>query len=70
MTLQLTDGQLTGSMMWGSATVLRSTCLQWMTTENSGMAGGSAWCDQMVSWMSQHVGNWDQWMMSGHMMGQ
>ncbi len=29
-----------------------------MTTENSVTAGGNAWCDQMVIWMTQHVGNW------------
>jgi len=70
MTKHLSDGRLTGSMMWGSATALRSTCGQWMTTETSGTADGNAWCDQMVTWMTQHVGNWDQWMMSSHMMGQ
>jgi len=27
------------------------------------------WCGQMVDWMTQHMGNRDDWMLNGPMMG-
>ena len=72
MTEQLHSGRMTGSMMWGSATTMGGTCRKWLGTDSRSSIASSAWpswCDEMVSWMEQHIGNWDGWMMSGHMMG-
>ena len=69
---QLQGGHMTGVMMWGSATTMRDTCSQWMATGPSATASASssqAWCDAMVTWMGQRIGNWDDWMMNGRMMG-
>jgi hypothetical protein len=69
---QLRNGRMTGAMMWGSATTLQTTCQQWMATGSGSTSGGTAspaWCGQMADWMAQHVGNWDNWMMNGNMMG-
>jgi hypothetical protein len=72
MTEQLHSGRMTSSMMWGSATTIGATCRKWLGTDSRVSISSSAspsWCDEMVSWMEQHIGNWDRWMMSGHMMG-
>lgn len=65
-------GMITSSMMWQDPASMRATCAQWMGTNPSGVAGGTdttAWCDQMVDWMDQHMGDWDSWMHNGPMMG-
>jgi hypothetical protein len=66
---QLHSGHMNGPVMWGNPTALGATCRQWMAAgPGSGETSSSAWCDQMVAWMTQHVGNWDNWMMNGQMM--
>jgi predicted anti-sigma-YlaC factor YlaD len=68
----LRNGRMTGAMMWGSATTLQTTCQQWMATGSGSTSGGTAspaWCGQMANWMTQHVGDWGNWMTSGNMMG-
>ncbi len=74
MTEQLHAGE-TGSAMWANPDAMRATCRQWMSTA-PGIAGSggdaSAWCNQMVAWMSQYGsqwGSWNDWMMHGPMMG-
>jgi len=72
MSEQLRNGRMTGSMMWGTATAMAATCRQWMGTDSRPTVSGTAspaWCDEMVSWMEQHIGNWHDWMMNGDMMG-
>ncbi len=72
MSRQLRVAHLTGSMMWGSPASMRSTCLRWMATGPAVATSGpesQAWCDGMVTSMTRHIGNWDNWMMNGHMMG-
>ncbi len=65
------QGQMMGSMMWQNPTNMATTCEQWMADKpNAAPAGAdtSAWCGQMVDWMNQHMGGWDNWMMNGPMM--
>jgi hypothetical protein len=72
MDQQLRNGQMTGPTMWGSATALGSTCREWMDTDSRASISTTAspgWCSEMVSWMKQHIGNWNGWMMHGNMMG-
>jgi hypothetical protein len=61
-----------GSMMWQDPASMQATCERWMSTNPSGVStpsDTSTWCGQMVAWMDQHMGNWDDWMMNGPMMG-
>lgn len=65
------EGQMMGSMMWQNPTNMRATCEQWMADNPNAAPPGAdtaAWCGQMVDWMVQHMGGWDNWMMSGPMM--
>lgn len=66
------NGMMMGSMMWQDPASMRATCEQWMGTNPNGVPSGTdatAWCGQMVDWMNQHMGDWDNWMMNGPMMG-
>jgi hypothetical protein len=67
MSQQLRNRRMTGPMMWGRPTAMRATCRQWMATVFG--TASAPWCDELVSWMEQHIGNWDSWMMNGNMMG-
>lgn len=72
MNQRLGNGRMTGSMMWGTAAAMGVTCRQWMGTSSRSTISGTAspaWCDEMVRWMEQHVGDWGNWMMNGNMMG-
>ena len=71
MSQQLHGARTTAPMMWGNATTMRATCRRWMATGAAGVSDANAqtWCDDMVTWMTQHIGNWDRWMTNGHMMG-
>lgn len=70
MRQELRSGHMTGPMMWSDPSTMRATCRQWMATRPSSASGiDPQVCDQMVSWMAQHAGNWGTWMMSSRMMG-
>jgi hypothetical protein len=72
MDKQLQNGQTTGPAMWGSPTTLGSTCREWINTysrDSISAAASPGWCNEMVGWMQEHIGNWDDWMMHGNMMG-
>ncbi len=72
MNEQLRDGHMSGPMMWGTAATMGATCRDWLNTEprtSVSTSASSAWCHEMVGWMEQHIGNWDDWMMNGKMMG-
>jgi hypothetical protein len=57
---QIGNGRMTGSMMWGSPEGMLDTCRRWMSTAPSeGATTTRASCDQMATWMSQHMGNWE-----------
>lgn len=62
---QMANGSMMGPMMWGNPQAMIDACRQWMTTAPTGDTTATtrptAWCDQMVRWMSQHMGNWDDW---------
>lgn len=65
------------TMMWGSTSRFRTSCVQWMTTDPPAGTGTdpTRWCDSMVSWMDDHMdawsgsGTWAAWMRHGPMMG-
>ena len=62
-------GTMMGPMMWEDPDSMRATCQQWMAAANPTATNGSGqWCDQMVDWMSDHMGDWDHWMRNGPMM--
>jgi hypothetical protein len=66
------NGMMMGPMMGQDPDSMRATCDQWMSTgHDAGGDGGDAqsWCSQMVDWMSQQHGDWDNWMTNGSMMG-
>jgi hypothetical protein len=68
---QLHSGHMTGPMMWSDTTSMRNACRQWMSSGPPAVSGVSSQaCDDMVTWMAQHAGNWASWMMTGRMMGQ
>ena len=61
MGLRLQNGQMTGPMMWASSSSMDTVCRQWMETDSRASISATAspgWCDDMVNWMEQHVGNW------------
>ena len=64
---------MTGSMMWSNPAQMQATCEQWMSQANGSTQDTSAWCSQMVGWMTDHMGDWNHWdqgwMMNGSMMG-
>lgn len=67
---QRRGGMMTGPMMWQDADSMRATCEGWMADRPAATTGGadrSDWCDQMVDWMSEHMGDWDHWMRDGPM---
>ncbi|MBK6856554.1 MAG: hypothetical protein IPG97_08410 [Microthrixaceae bacterium] len=66
---QRQGGMMMGSMMWQDPDSMRATCQQWMAEDPTATNGSGQWCDQMVGWMSDHMGDWDQWMRNGPMMG-
>ena len=62
------QGQMMGSMMWQNPANMRTTCEQWIADNPDGAPTGtdtSTWCGQMVDWMDQNMGGWDNWMMNG-----
>lgn len=72
-TQMMGQGEMMGSMMWQDPASMRTTCEQWMTANPNAAPTGAdttAWCGQMVDWMNQHMGGWDNWMMNGPMMSQ
>lgn len=66
---QRRGGPMMGSMMWQDPGSMRATCQLWMADDSTATNGSGRWCDHMVDWMSDHMGDWDQWMRSGPMMG-
>ena len=71
MNQQLQNGHMTSGMMWSSAATMRATCEQWMATSHPAVGATTAqsWCGSMTSWIAGHIGDWPDWMDSGHMMG-
>lgn len=71
MSQQVRSGHMAGVRMWGTAAAMGASCRSWWAAGGGGASAdsGQAWCDEMVSWMSDHIGNWPDWMAVGHMMG-
>jgi putative membrane protein len=60
MTDNMATGQMMmGPMMWSSPEAMRDVCVQAMGTGQR--ADATQWRDQMVAWMSQRMGDWDNW---------
>jgi hypothetical protein len=56
------SGMMMGTGMWASPQAMRDVCVQAMGTGQGVNGDATQWCDQMVDWMSQHRGNWnDSW---------
>ena len=71
MSGQMTNGHMT-SGAWASPQSMVDACRQWSTTATSTPSGAdpTAWCQQMVTWMTQRMGGWnnsDDW--DNHMGG-
>lgn len=48
-------------MLWGEPMKLHTMCLSWLTERPpAGLdyRDGASWCDDLVAWMSEHVGDW------------
>jgi hypothetical protein len=52
-------GMMMGLGMWASPQAMRDVCVQAMGTGRGANGDATQWCDQMVDWMSQHRGTWD-----------
>jgi hypothetical protein len=63
MTDHMPDGQMLmgGSMMWDSPQTMRDVCVQAMGTGRTGVDDPTQGCDEMVGWISDRMGNWDDW---------
>jgi len=60
MSDNIAGGRMMGRTMWDSPQAMRDVCVRAM--EGREVAGSPArWCDQMVGWMSQQTGDWDNW---------
>jgi len=69
---QLRSRHMEASMMWSDPDRMVATCQRWISsTPRSGSTpDASAWCGQMVGWMTHHGGPWDRgWMMNSPTMG-
>ena len=69
---QMANGSMMGTTIWGSPEAMLNACVQWTTASpgsdtpaTGATTSATAWCEQMVTWMSQHMGQWDDW--DGHM---
>ena len=62
MSGHMADGQMMmGSGMWASPDAMRDVCTRAMSDVGTSDGDYAQWCDQMVGWMSQHEGDWDNW---------
>ena len=62
MSDNMANGQMMrGPMMWDSPQAMRDVCVQATGTGQAGIDDPAPWCDQMVAWMSQRMGDWDNW---------
>jgi hypothetical protein len=62
MSDNMANGQMTrGPMMWDSPQAMSDVCVQAMGAGQAGADDPAQWCDQMVAWMSQRMGAWDNW---------
>jgi len=58
MSDQAASGSMMGSQMWASPQAMIDSCQDWARTTTTGSA--AQWCGQMATWMSQHMGGWDE----------
>jgi hypothetical protein len=47
--------------MWASSDAMRDVCTRAMGNTRTADGNATQWCDQMVGWMTQHEGGWDDW---------
>ena len=64
MTDNTTKGRMTtgGTRMWDGPQAMRDVCTRAAGNGSSADDDPAQWCDQMVGWMSEHMGDWhDSW---------
>lgn len=60
MSDQMAAGHMAGTTMWNGPQSMRDACHQWTATAAAAAASAmTGRCDQMVAWMSQHMGQWN-----------
>jgi hypothetical protein len=55
-----------GGRMWASPAAMRDVCTRAMGGTQTTAGNAAQWCDQMVGWMTQHRGDWDDWHDNGN----
>lgn len=50
-----------GRMMWDTPQAMRAICTRATGNDPNANDDAADWCDQMVGWMSEHMGDWDNW---------
>lgn len=56
------NGQMMmGGGMWASPDAMRDVCTRAMGNTRTANGDPAQWCDQMVGWMTQNDGDWDDW---------
>jgi hypothetical protein len=59
MSEQMAANRMGPQMMWGDPDQMRETCQQWLTDRPAGVdVDAQQWCDDMVDWMDEHMGEW------------
>lgn len=53
--------RMMGGGMWASPDAMRDVCTRAMGNTRTADGNATQWCDQMVGWMTQHEGDWDDW---------
>lgn len=66
---RMASGHMTGPMMWGTPASMRDACVKAMAGYEDAARDPDAWCQRMVTWMQQHLGDWNDSMMGRSMMG-
>ena len=54
-------GMTMGPTMWLDPDAMRATCQHRMADDSTATNSSGQWCDQMVDWMSDHMGDLDDW---------
>ncbi len=53
------DQMMMGRGMWASPEAMRDVCTRATSDSQNAHGDPAQWCDQMVDWMGQHEGDWD-----------
>jgi hypothetical protein len=63
---QMSTGSMRRTMMWYGPAAMIDACHQWIgtppgsdATASNGASATNRWCNQMITWMTEHMGDWD-----------